>query len=139
MKKIIIASLGIFLLASCSSKEEIPEGELSKSDIANMQETSEINIENIDYEGAFKGTIHGKDITLKLDGNNFELFENGKRAHGNWAKINDGTVIKLEPKGGTISVSYYGYSDNDTWVALTDSLTYPEKEEFLKPTPNVPK
>jgi len=136
MKKIIIALLSIFLLASCGSKEKNPEGELARAGIANMEETSEINIEDIDYKGTFKGTIHGNEITLKLDENTFELFENGKRAHGSWARINDGAVIKLEPKGGTVSVRYYGYSDDDTWVALTDSLAYPEKEEFLKRIPD---
>jgi len=136
MKKLIITLFSTFLLISCNSKEENTKEELSKSDITNLEETSEINIENIDYEGTFRGKINGKDIELKLDGESFELLENGKRAHGGWVKVNDGTVIKLEPKGGNISVEYYGYSDNDTWVALNDSLQIPEKEEFIKRIPD---
>lgn len=124
------------MLVSCGNKEETAPGELSKSDIENMEETSQINSEEIDYEGTFKGKIKGKEIELKLDGESFEITENGKRAHGSWAKLNDGTSIELKPDNGTISVKVYGYSDNDTWVALTDSATYPENEEFLKRIPD---
>ncbi len=136
MKRIIIASVSLLIFVSCSPKEEHIEGELSQSDIANMEETSEINIEDIQYEGTFKGKINGKDIQLSLDGQSFELTENGKRAHGSWAKVNDGTIIELEPKGGSVSVKHYGYSDHDTWIALNDSLQVPEKEEFLKRIPD---
>lgn len=136
MKKIIITLLSIFLLICCNSKGENTDGELSKSDIANMEETSEVNVEDINYEGVFKGNVNGKEIELKLDAESFELQENGKRAHGNWVKVNDGTMIKLEPKGGYVSVKYYGYSDNDTWVALNDSMQIPEKEEFIKRIPD---
>lgn len=136
MKKIIILSIGLFFLISCNTKEEKIEGELSQSDIANMEESSEMNVEDINYEGAFKGTVKGKEIELKLGGESFELFENGKRAHGSWAKVNDGTIIELEPKGGKVPVKFFGYSDNDTWIALDDSLQVPVKEEFLKRIPN---
>lgn len=124
------------MAVSCGKKEDTAPGELSSSDIENMEETSQINSDKIEYEGTFKGKIKGKDVELKLDGETFELTENGKRAHGNWSKIGDGTNIELEPKGGNISVKVYGYSDNDTWIALTDSATYPENEEYLKRIPD---
>lgn len=124
------------MLISCGKKETNAEGELSKSDIENMEETSRINSEKIKYEGSFRGKIKGKEVELKLNGDEFEITENGKRTHGSWSKLDDGTSIELEPKGGSVSVKFYGYSDNDTWVALTDSATYPQNEEYLKRIPN---
>lgn len=124
------------MVVSCGKKEETAPGELSESTIENMQETSQMNSEEIKYEGSFKGKIKGKDTELKLDGETFELIENGKRAHGNWSKLDDGTIIELEPKSGNVSTKVYGYSDNDTWVALTDSATYPQNEEYLKRIPD---
>lgn len=136
MKKIfILLSVGL-LIISCSKKEDTAPGELSDTDIENMEETSQINSDQIDYEGTFKGKIKGKDIELKLNGEEFEITENGKRAHGSWSRLNDGTSIELEPKSGTVSVKVYGYSDNETWVAMTDSATYPENEEYLKRIPD---
>lgn len=123
------------MLISCG-KKDTESGDLSASDIETIEETSQINSGEIDYEGTFRGKIKGKEIELKLDGDTFEINENGKRAHGNWSRLDDGTSIELEPKSGTVSVKFYGYSDNDTWVALTDSATYPQNEEYLKRIPD---
>lgn len=136
MKKLLILlSIGM-MIVSCGKKENIAPGELSETDIENMEETSQINSEKIEYEGTFKGKIKGKDVELKIDGDKFELTENGKRAHGSWAKLDDGTNIELEPIGGTVTVKVYGYSDNDTWVAMNDDATLPEVEEYLKRIPD---
>lgn len=136
MNKLYIVVISGFLVLSCGNKEGDAEGELSKSQIESMEETSQINSENIEYEGTFKGKIKGKEIQLKINGESFEITENGKRAHGSWSKVDDGTIIELEPKSGNVVVKNYGWSDNDTWVALTDSLTYPDNEEFLKRIPD---
>lgn len=135
MKKLLIL-LSAGILISCGEKENTPPGELSKSHIESMEETSQINSDEIKYEGTFKGKIKGKEIELKLEGDNFEIIENGKRIHGSWSRLNDGTSIELEPRSGSVSVRFYGYSDNDTWVALTDNATYPENEEYLKRIPD---
>lgn len=138
MSKIFIAVLSGFLIISCGNKEQTIEGELSQDEIEIMEETSQINSEEIDYEGTFKGKIKGKDIQLKINGESFEITENGKRAHGNWSKVDDGTIIELEPKSGTVSIKHYGWSDNDTWIAMKgqDSLSYIIPEEYLKRIPD---
>lgn len=138
MKKLILPIFAGIMLISCGEKENLAEGELSKETIESMDETAQINSEEIKYEGSFKGKINGKETTLKLNGDTFESSENGKRAHGNWSKVDDGTIIELEPKSGSVIVKYYGWSDNDTWVAMTgkDSLTYMEPEQFLKRIPD---
>ncbi len=136
MNKIYIVAISGFLLFSCGNKDGNTEGELSESQIESMEESSQINSENIEYEGTFKGKIKGKEVELKINGESFEVTENGKRAHGSWSKVDDGTIIELEPKSGNVVVKNYGWSDNDTWVALTDSLTYPDNEEFLKRIPD---
>ena len=138
MRKFYITILSCFLILSCGTKEEVVEGELTQEEIEILEETSQINTEEIKYEGSFKGEIQGKKIELKLNGDAFELTEDGRRAHGNWSKVDDGTIIELEPKGGNVAVRYYGWSDNDTWVAMKgpDSLTYIMPEEYLKRIPN---
>ncbi|MGB6084747.1 hypothetical protein [Moheibacter sp.] len=136
MKKFYIALLSGFLMLSCGSKEEKVEGDLSQEDIEILEENSQINSEEINYEGSFKGKIQGKEIELKLNGESFEVTQNGRRAHGSWSKVDDGTIIELEPKSGSLNVKHYGWSDNDTWVALTDSLTYIEPEQLLKRIPD---
>jgi len=136
MKKLLILlSIGMMVI-SCGKEEVTPPGELSETDIENIQETSQINSEEIEYEGTFKGKIKGKEVELKLDGERFEITENGKRAHGNWSKLDDGTLIELEPKSGTVSVKVYSYSDNNTWVAMNDDASFPEVEEYLKRIPD---
>jgi len=138
MNRILIPMIAGILVVSCGEKEKLAEGELSKETIESMEETSLINSEEINYEGTFKGKINGKEIELKLNGDTFESTENGKRAFGNWSKVDDGTIIELGPKSGNVSVKYYGWSDNDTWVAMTgkDSLTYMEPEQYLKRIPD---
>lgn len=138
MKKIYTVILTGFLIVSCNSKDQTHEGELTEEQIEIMEETSQINSEEIEYEGTFKGKIQGKEIQLKINGETFEITENGKRAHGDWSKVDDGTIIELEPKSGTVSIKHYGWSDNDTWVAMTgtDSLNYIEPEEYLKRIPD---
>lgn len=138
MNRILIPLIAGILVISCGKKEKLAEGELSKETIESMEATSRINSEEISYEGTFKGKINGKETQLKLNGDTFEISENGKRAHGNWSKVDDGTIIELEPKSGTVSIQFYGWSDNDTWVAMTgkDSLTYIEPEQFLKRIPD---
>ncbi len=138
MNRILIPLIAGILVISCGEKEKLAEGELSKENIESMEETSLINSEKISYEGTFKGKINGKEIELKLNGDTFESTENGKRAFGNWSKVDDGTIIELGPKSGNVSVKHYGWSDNDTWVAMTgnDSLTYMEPEQYLKRIPD---
>ncbi|MFA7687296.1 MAG: hypothetical protein WCY25_05465 [Moheibacter sp.] len=136
MKKILMLLGSGIILWSCGEKQTTIEGELSETDIERMEETSQMNSDAIEYEGTFKGKIKGNEIELKLDGDTFEIIENGKRIHGSWSRLNDGTSIELEPDNGKISVRFYGYSDNDTWVALTDSATYPQNEEYLKRIPD---
>lgn len=136
MKKLCILLSSGILLISCGKKEKTVDGELSQTAIESLEETSQMNSEDIEYEGTFRGKIKGKEIELKLDGDTFELIENGKRIHGSWSKLNDGTSIELEPASGSVSVKFYGYSDNDTWVALSDSATYLQNEEYLKRIPD---
>src|SRR5690606_27974163 len=138
MNRILIPMIAGILVASCGEKEKLAEGELSKETIESMEETSLINSEEINYEGTFKGKINGKEIELKLNGDTFESTENGKRAFGNRSKVDDGTIIELGPKSGNVSVKYYGWSDNDPWVAMTGkaSLTYMEPEQYLKRIPD---
>lgn len=136
MKKLCILLSSGILLISCREKEKTVDGELSQTAIESLEETSQMNSEDIEYEGTFRGKIKGKEIELKLDGDTFELIENGKRIHGSWSKLNDGTSIELEPASGSVSVKFYGYSDNDTWVALSDSATYLQNEEYLKRIPD---
>lgn len=136
-----IVGLGLILcllIFSCHSKNDTNAEGLSQSDIENMEETSQMNSDEINYEGTFKGKIKGKEVELKLDGDKFEITENGKRAFGSWAKLDDGTSIELIPSSGSTITKFYGYSDNDTWVALNSDGTYPtaENEEFLKRIPD---
>lgn len=135
MKKLLILISTGFII-SCGDKEITLPGELSKDEIESLEETSLMNSEEIKYDGTFRGKIKGKDVELKLDGDSFEVIENGKRIHGSWSRLDDGTSIELEPKGGKLSVRFYGYSDNDTWVALTDSASFPQNEEYLKRIPD---
>ncbi|MBA5630584.1 hypothetical protein [Moheibacter lacus] len=138
MNRILIPLIAGILMVSCGEKEKLADGELSQETIESMEETSLVNSEEISYEGTFKGKINGKETELKLNGDTFETSENGKRAHGNWSKVDDGTIIELEPKSGTVAIKFYGWSDNDTWVAMTgkDSLTYIEPEQYLKRIPD---
>src|SRR5690606_41751133 len=83
-KLLIIISVALF--SACSPKEESPDGELNQSQIADMQESAEVNIQDIEYDGTYRGKIDGKDLELKLDGNSFEIIQSEKRSHGTWAK-----------------------------------------------------
>lgn len=136
MRKLLVPVFVGLLLVSCGGKEDVQEGELTQEQIEILEENSQINQDQIEYEGTFKGKIKGKDVQLKLNGDTFEITEGSSRSQGNWSKVDDGTVIELEPKSGKVSVKYYGFSDNETWVALSDSMTYPEPEEYLKRIPN---
>lgn len=136
MRKLLVPVFVGLLLVSCGGKEDVQEGELTQEQIEILEENSQINQDQIEYEGAFKGKIKGKDVQLKLNGDTFEITEGSSRSQGNWSKVDDGTVIELEPKSGKVSVKYYGFSDNETWVALSDSMTYPEPEDYLKRIPN---
>lgn len=136
MRKLLVPVFVGLLLVSCGGKEDVQEGDLTQEQIEILEENSQINQDQIEYEGTFKGKIKGKDVQLKLNGDTFEITEGSSRSQGNWSKVDDGTVIELEPKSGKVSVKYYGFSDNETWVALSDSMTYPEPEEYLKRIPN---
>ncbi|MET3731251.1 hypothetical protein [Moheibacter stercoris] len=136
MRKLLVPVFVGLLLVSCGGKEEVQEGDLTQEQVEILEENSQINQDQIEYEGTFKGKIKGKDVQLKLNGDTFEITEGSSRSQGNWSKVDDGTVIELEPKSGKVSVKYYGFSDNETWVALSDSMTYPEPEEYLKRIPN---
>lgn len=136
MRKLLVPVFVGLLLVSCGGKEDVQKGDLTQEQIEILEENSQINQDQIEYEGTFKGKIKGKDVQLKLNGDTFEITEGSSRSQGNWSKVDDGTVIELEPKSGKVSVKYYGFSDNETWVALSDSMTYPEPEEYLKRIPN---
>lgn len=136
MRKLVVPVFVGLLLVSCGGKEEIQEGDLTQEQVETHEENSQINQDQIEYEGTFKGKIKGKDVQLKLNGDTYEITEGSSRSQGNWSKVDDGTVIELEPKSGKVSVKYYGFSDNETWVALSDSMTYPEPEEYLKRIPD---
>ena len=136
MRKLLVPVFVGLLLVSCGGKEDVQEGDLTQEQIEILEENSQINQDQIEYEGTFKGKIKGKDVQLKLNRDTFEITEGSSRSQGNWSKVDDGTVIELEPKSGKVSVKYYGFSDNETWVALSDSMTYPEPEEYLKRIPN---
>lgn len=135
MKRATIAVLILLLAVSCGKKEENPADVLSKSQIESLQESATLNTENIQYEGTYKGSIKGKKVELKIEDDSFEISENGKQAFGNWLIVDDGTIIELNAKSGTVNNRFYSWSDKDSWMALTDSLTVPEIEEFLKRVP----
>lgn len=132
MRKLLSVFAVLLLLVSCGKKEDSGLEELRQSQIEPLQESSELNIEMIEYEGEYKGEIKGKKIDLKIESESFEITENGRHAFGNWMKVNDGTIIELNPKSGTVDTRFYSWSDKDSWMALTDSLTIPDVEEFLK-------
>ncbi|HUH35198.1 MAG TPA: hypothetical protein VL022_05130 [Moheibacter sp.] len=135
MKKQIIGMLCIsFTVFSCGEKEETPTGELNAEQIESLNMDAKINFEEIKYEGVYEGTIKGKEIKLTLKSESFDFAENGKKASGDWSVVDDGTIIELEPKSGTVSTRFFGYSDENTWVALSDSMTYVEPEEYLNRT-----
>jgi hypothetical protein len=136
MRKLWVPIFAGLFIISCGGKEELQEGDLTQEQLETLEENSQINSEDISYEGTFKGKIKGKEVQLRLNGDTYELTENGSRSQGNWSKVDDGTVIELEPKSGRVSVKFYGFSDNETWVALSDSMTYPEPEEYLKRIPD---
>lgn len=129
-KQIIIVLIGIASVA-CNSKIELPEGELSPEQIEALNEDAVVGVEDIKYEGTYEGEIRGKKVKLTLESDSFQVSENDKKAHGDWSRVDDGTIIELEPTSGSVTVQFYGYSDDKTWIALSDSLTYPDKEEFI--------
>lgn len=129
-KQIIIVLIGIASVA-CNSKIELPEGELSSEQIEALNEDAVVGVEDIKYEGTYEGEIRGKKVKLTLESDSFQVSENDKKAHGDWSRVDDGTIIELEPTSGSVAVRFYGYSDDKTWIALSDSLTYPDKEEFI--------
>ena len=134
MKKLVVTILVTSFLFSCGEKEQKNTEDMSIEQSTTAEETSLYDPENINYEGVFQGKINNKEVELKIKGETFEITENGKRANGDWTKVDDGTIIGLEPKSGSISVKNYSISDNNTWVALSDSLTLLEPEQFLKRT-----
>lgn len=132
MKKYIIPLLTLFVLSSCNSKEEHHPNDLSEEQINQLEASSLNTIEEINYKGKFEGVIGNKKVVLSIENESFILNEGGKEFKGKWAKIDDGNTVELSPDKGSIGVKFYGISDNDTWVALTDSLTYIEPEQLLK-------
>lgn len=134
MNKLISTLLVAAFLFSCGEKEIKTSEDLTLEENISAEDASLYDSENIKYEGTFQGKIKNKEVELKINGDDFEITENGKKAKGNWTKVDDGTIIGLEPTSGTVSVKNYGFSDNNTWVALSDSLTYLEPEQYLKRT-----
>lgn len=119
------------VLFSCGEKEVTPPGELSAEQIDSLTKDANINFEDVQYEGVYEGHVQGKEVQLTLKNESFEISENGRKSQGEWSVVDDGTIIELEPKTGTVSTRFYGYSDENTWVALSDSMTYIEPEEYL--------
>lgn len=134
MNKLIATLLVTAFLYSCGEKEVKTSEDLTIEESIDTDETSLYDSENINYQGTFQGKIKNKEVELKIKGETFEISENGKKATGNWTVVDDGTIIGLEPTSGSVSVKNYGFSDNNTWVALSDSLTYLEPEQYLKRT-----
>ena len=134
MKKLVGTIIMTSFLLACSEKAPKNAEDMSLEQITTAEESSLYDPENIQYEGVFQGKINNKEVELKIKGETFEITENGKHAQGDWTKVDDGTIIGLEPKSGSVSVKNYSISDNNTWVALSDSLTLLEPEQFLKRT-----
>lgn len=132
MNKILIAIFFGLLIVSCGSKDTESKDQTGTENQFDISDDGEIRVEEIVYKGLYKGEINGKEVELKIDDESFSATENGKKINGNWEKVNDGTIIGLRPKSGKMSVANYVYSDSETWIALTDSLTYIEPEQYLK-------
>lgn len=127
---VLIALIAVGLL-SCNSKTGNTEDVLTPEQIEVLDEHGRIGVESIEYEGVYQGEINGNKIKLTLESNSFELLENDKKSKGDWSRIDDGTIIELLPESGSLSVRYFGYSDENTWIVLSDSMTYVEPEQFL--------
>lgn len=131
MNKFILSILALSLSFISCKEEKIEEDALSHEDIESLNDTSLYNASEINYEGTYEGNIKGKEVILTITDEGFEVSEGGKKALGTWVRIDDGTIIELSPSSGNVAVKFYGWSDNDNWIALSDEGEYPEKEEFL--------
>jgi hypothetical protein len=132
MNKFLIVILVGLLIVCCESKENSELQPPEDREVIIVDEENEFNPEEVEYKGAYKGEINGKEVELIIKDETFNISVNGRKANGNWQKVNDGSIMGLEVKNGSIAVKNYAYSDPDTWVALTDSLTYFEPEQYLK-------
>lgn len=132
MKKILTFIFIGFLAFSCGKKDQKTAVSIGNVEFAADEDEENANPENIQYKGTYKGRINGKEVELIINDETFNISENGKHANGSWQKVNDGTIMGLSVKNGKISVKNWAYSDDSTWVALTDSLTYFEPEQYLK-------
>lgn len=132
MNKILGIILMGCLLFSCGNNnaDRTKNGEygMLSGEMDNDTETPE----DINFEGVYKGEINGKKVILEIKGDTFSMTENGNKVSGSWQQVDDGTILGLQPKTGNLTVRNFAYSDQDTWVALTDSLTYIEPEQYLK-------
>lgn len=133
MKKLVVAVLGVLVLNSCGKNDSDANTEFDEFE---MMDNSTNYLSEITYEGTYQGKINNNEVELTLTDDDFEIQEGSKKIIGNWNMVNDGSIIELEPKKGKIKVRHYALSDNDTWVALTDSLTYIEPEQILRRTKN---
>lgn len=131
MKSHVLIVLIVAGLLSCNSQTEKPADVLSPEEIEVLDEHGRIGVESIEYEGSYQGEINGKKMKLTLDSNSFELLENENETKGDWSRIDDGTIIELIPERGSASIRYLSFSDEDTWVILSDSMTYVQPEQFL--------
>jgi len=132
MKKILTLVFIGFLAFSCGKKDQKNTDSAGNVEYAADEDEENVNPENIQYKGTYKGKINGKEVELIINDETFNMSENGRHANGSWQKVNDGTIMGLSVKSGKISVKNWAYSDSNTWVALTDSLTYFEPEQYLK-------
>lgn len=129
MGLLLLSAIGI----SCSSNEEDKgRNGMSHEEVEVMEENSILNSDEIQYLGHYTGQIKGKEVELIIKDDQFEVHENGKKAYGEWSKVDDGSIIELNPNSGKVEIKHYAFSDQNTWVALTDSLTYIEPEQLLE-------
>lgn len=134
MRTYVLMALVVTGLLSCNSKTENPDDVLTPEQIEVLDENGRIAVEDIKYEGTYEGEVNGKKMKLTLESNSFLLLENDKETKGDWARIDDGSIIELLPETGRVSVKYFSYSDENTWVVLSDSMSYVEPEQFLNRT-----
>ena len=131
MKRNLFLIIALFLFASCQ-KEQTDESVLTKEDIVSLEETGANNAEQIDFNGTFNGKVNGKEYTVEIDGDSFDLDFNGKEYSGKTFLNGDGNSIELEPKSGDLKYRYLAWSDENHLSVLDENVNYTENETLLK-------
>ncbi|MBV7439812.1 hypothetical protein KRX57_00085 [Weeksellaceae bacterium TAE3-ERU29] len=131
MKRNLFLIIALFLFASCQ-KEQTEEHVLTQEDIISLQEIGANNADKIDFNGTFSGEVNGKDYTIKIDDDSFDLDFNGKEYSGKTYISGDGNSIELEPKLGDLKYKYLAWADEEHLVVLDENGNYTENEILLK-------